>query len=252
MIFATDLDNTMIFSHRLIKGHEENVRCVEYYNGKPITYMTHTSIEKLKNLIKKIHVIPITTRSISQFERIELFSSTMYAVVDNGGTILQNGSVQPEWEKYIDSILSKYNFEDALKVFSNIPNLILQPKIVDGKFLFAKSDNIDLCKKFLENELDTKIWQLSFQGAKVYAIPMEITKGNALKFINEKLINDKQSVISAGDSNLDLSMLEYADYGIIPRDCNLCALKPKKFIEIGTGIYTSDEILDFVTNLSIL
>lgn len=252
MIFATDLDNTMIFSHRLIKGDKEKVRCVEYYNGKPITYMTHTSIEKLKNLMKKIHVIPITTRSISQFERIELFSSTMYAVVDNGGTILQNGSVQVEWEKYIDSILSKYNFEYALKVFSNIPNLILQPKIVDGKFLFAKSDDIDLCKKFLENELDTKRWKLSFQRAKVYAIPMEITKGNALKFINEKLINDKQSVISAGDSDLDLSMLEYADYSIIPRDCNLCTLESEKFIEIGTGIYTSDEILDFVTNLPIL
>ena len=251
MIFATDLDNTMIFSHRLVKGNENKLHCVEYYNGKAITYMTCTAIEKLKNLMKEIHVIPITTRSISQYERIQIFSSTMYAVVDNGGTILQNGMIQSEWEKYIKNTLHKYNFEEVLRVFSHIPNLILQPRIVDGKFVFAKANDIDLCEQFLQMELDTKIWQLSFQGSKIYAIPREITKGNALRFIKERLINDKQTLISAGDSNLDLSMLEYSDYGIIPKDCKLATLKQKEFIEIGTGINTADEILDFVIQLAI-
>ncbi|MBQ2937910.1 MAG: HAD hydrolase family protein [Clostridia bacterium] len=251
MIFATDLDNTMIFSHRLISGYEDKVYCVEYYNGKAITYMTYTAIEKIKNLMKKIHVIPITTRSISQFERIEIFSSATYAVVANGGTILKNGIIHPEWEQYINGILHKYNFEDVIKVFSNLPNLTLQPKVVDGKFVFAKSDDINSCKQILQNKLDTKIWQLSFQGAKMYAIPMEITKGNALKFINEKIINDKQPVISAGDSNLDLSMLEYSDYSIIPWGCNLSSPKYQNFIELGNSFLSSDAILDFVTNLSV-
>ena len=250
MIFATDLDNTMIFSHRVVNGFENDVCCVEYYNGKPITYMTPTSIEKLKNLMSKIYLIPITTRSVSQFERIEFFPSAEFAVVDNGGTILHNGVPHQGWEDYISNILKKYDFENVIKVFSKLPNLTLQPRLVDGKFVFAKSDNIDLCKQILQTKLNTKIWQLSFQGSKIYAIPMEITKGNALKFINNNLIKDKL-VVSAGDSNLDISMLEYSDISIIPNNCSLSNSEHfnPKFLKIGNGVSTSDEILDFVTNL---
>lgn len=250
MIFATDLDNTMIFSYKRIGGYENDVYCVEYFNGKPLTYMTHTSIEKLKSLMQKIHVIPITTRTLAQFNRIELFSSTPYAVVDNGGTILQNGMVHKDWEKYINSILQNYNLENVLNVFSKLPGLTLQPRLVDGKFVFAKSDNIELCKQILNNELDTKIWQLSFQHNKLYAIPMEITKGNALKFISENLICDNL-VVSSGDSNLDLSMLEYSNIAIIPSDCSLALLEQSTFVKTGSGIFSSDAILDFVTKLSV-
>lgn len=250
MIFATDLDNTMIFSHRLIEGHELRVRCVEYYNDKPTTYMTHTAIGKIKSLMKRVHVIPITTRSMSQFKRIKFFSATEFAVVDNGGTILQNGSVVKVWKQYIDSILQEYNFADAVNAFSSMPSLTLQPKIVDEKFIFAKSADVDSAKRFLEARLDTSIWQLSFQGQKVYAIPIQITKGNALKYISENLISDSGPVVAAGDSNLDVSMLEYSSYSLIPADSRLVDLKNTRFIEAGAGIYSADAILDFVINLS--
>lgn len=71
MILATDLDNTMIFSHRRVSGKENQLCCVEYYNGKPVAYMTQTAIEMLNLLLSKIFVIPVTTCSMSQFERIE-------------------------------------------------------------------------------------------------------------------------------------------------------------------------------------
>lgn len=250
MIFATDLDNTLIYSHRLISRYDEkNFYCVEYLNGRCITYMTYTAIEKLKKLMKKIHVIPITTRSISQFSRIKFFSSSEYAVIDNGGTILCNGKILPEWENYINDIVCKYDFQDIMHIFSLLPDLTTLPKVVDGKFVFAKSTNTNLCKQILLSKLDTKIWQLSFQGQKIYAIPTEITKGNALKFISEKLLPDNP-VISAGDSNLDISMLEYANVGIIPGDCKLSNLKQSNLIKLGNGLLSSDTILDFVTQLS--
>ena len=93
-----------------------------------------------------------------------------------------------------------------------------------------------LCEKF-------------FQGKKVYAIPMEITKGNALRFICENLIPNNQSIISAGDSNLDMSMLDYSNYSIIPSDSSLSALNIDGYIKIGEGIYTADAILKFVIDL---
>ncbi len=250
MIFATDLDNTMIFSYRRVAGHESELYCVEHYNGKPITYMTHTAIQKLKVLMNSIHVIPATTRSLSQFKRIEFFPDAEYVIVDNGGVILHNDTICPEWDEYVSGILKNYDFERTYDIFTKLPTLLSTPKIVDGKFVFAKADNIDACRKFLKCELNTKIWQLSFQGQKVYAIPSEISKGNALRYIVEHLISDSQPVISAGDSNLDLSMLDYSDYSIIPFDCKLVALNNKRFIETSSGICSCDKILDIVVNLS--
>lgn len=250
MIFATDLDNTMIFSHRRVVGLEDELYCVEYYNGNPISYMTHSAVQILKILINRIFVIPVTTRSILQFKRIEFFSTTEYAIADNGGVILHNGIIHSEWNNYIQNILMNYDLKGACEIFSNLPSLISPPRIVDGKFVFAKSDNIDLCKEYLKCKLDTKIWHVSFQGKKIYAIPMEITKGNALKYLSENLIYDNQLIISAGDSNLDLSMLDYSNYSIIPKDSNLSVHKRNGFIETGLGIYSADAILNLVANLS--
>ncbi len=243
MIFATDLDNTMIFSHRIITGNKDMFHCVEHYQGREITYMTSSAIQKLKFLMKSILVIPATTRSLAQFNRVHLFQDTKYAIIDNGGMILHNGMVDLNWANYVNTILKQYDFEKVYHVFTTLPTLISFPKIIDGKFIFAKVNNIDICRKILKYELDTKIWQLSFQGKKIYAIPAEITKGNALKYINEYLLDQIQPTIAAGDSNLDISMLEYSNYGIIPFDCELEALN--KFIKAKSA----DNILDFVINL---
>lgn len=249
MIFATDLDNTMIFSRNRVSGKESQLCCVEYYNGEPITYMTKTSIKTLNILLSESCVIPVTTRSISQFKRIKILGSTEYAVVANGGTILHKGEVQQDWEKNIGKILKKYDLENTRRIFEKLPGLSSIPKIVDKKFLFAKSEEVISCKKYLKDELDTKIWKISFQGKKVYAIPCEITKGNALRFICENLIPNNKPIISAGDSDLDIPMLEYANYGIIPSDSSLSVQKNDEYIKIGKGINTADAILKFVIEI---
>lgn len=250
MIFATDLDNTMIFSHRTITGKEDMFDCVEHYQGREITYMTPSAIQKLKFLMNSILVIPVTTRSLTQFNRVHLFQNTKYAIIDNGGMILHNGIIDANWDNHVNAILKQYDFEKVYHIFATLPTLISFPKIIDGKFIFAKVDDIDICKKILKYELDTKIWQLSFQGKKVYAIPAEITKGNALKYISEYFLTGNQTIIAAGDSNLDVSMLEYSNYGIIPSDCELEALN--KFIKTKTGINSADSILDFVLKLNFI
>lgn len=249
MIFATDLDNTMIFSYRLIEGYKDIVSCVEYYNLKPITYMTYSAIEKIKKIADKIYVIPTTTRSISQFMRVELFSCLKFAIVDNGGTILQNGNIDKTWEKYIENILGKYDFEYVLNVLDKLPSITLKPRIIDGKFVFTKSENIDLCKKILFSKIDKNKWQLSFHGPKIYIVPIEITKKKALSYLNEQVICNNELIICAGDSNLDLSMLEYSDYGLISHNCELSNLKNDNLIQKGYGLNSADEILDFVSNL---
>jgi len=250
MIFATDLDNTMIFSYRLIQGIEENnLCCVEYYKGKPLTYMTYSSLNKLKKIMEQVTVIPVTTRSISQFHRVNGFPSCKYSITTNGGVILENGIANPLWDSHINHILKKYDLEATCQFLLNYPNLSLEVKIVDNTFIFGKCTDIDLCKKVLQNEFNSHLWTLSFNGIKFYLIPKDISKGNALKFVCETLIHDSQTIIAAGDSNLDLSMLEYSTYGIIPTNCNLSA-ENNGFFEVETNNFLADKILDLIIYLS--
>ena len=97
--------------------------------------------------------------------------------------------------------------------------------------------------------MNTKNWQLSIQGQKIYAIPLQISKGTALKFVSEELLHDN-FIVASGDSNLDLPMLALANYGIIPSDCELARLGATTLTSIGSGLSSSDNILDFVTALA--
>ena len=249
MIFATDLDNTMIFSHRLIGGAESEVHCVEFHQGRPITYMTNTAIEKLKLLQQRLSIIPATTRSITQFNRVEFWSTMPYAIVDNGGSILHYGKPIPQWKEYMQKVLVSYDLQSVFNLFCHLPNLVSGPKIVDDTFVFARSNEIETCKKILFKKLNTKIWQISFQGTKIYAIPKEITKGIALRYLCESILPCSLPVIATGDSNLDISMLEYATYGIIPCDCSLCSLSDRNWTKVGFSIYAADAILSIVSSL---
>lgn len=57
-------------------------------------------------------------------------------------------------------------------------------------------------------------WSLSIQGRKLYLIPTEINKGNAVKYLKEVL--SCSFVAASGDSLLDESLLMAADFAVAP------------------------------------
>ena len=71
-LFTTDLDRTLIFSHRTI-GEREDVQCVELFEGKEQSFMSHKQIKLLHELKESAHIVPVTTRSQMQYERISFF-----------------------------------------------------------------------------------------------------------------------------------------------------------------------------------
>lgn len=200
MIFATDLDRTMIYSKRMFDIEKiKNVTLVETLDGKDITYMSNYALKELEELNKQIYVIPTTTRSFEQFMRIKTFKYCKYAIVANGGTILYNGKVLKEWEEHISDILKNYTIEmENMKKFLNNQSVITrEATLVDGKFVFTKTDDIEKCEKILEEKLDKKLWNYCFQGDKVYIIPKEVTKSNAINYL-KNLLNEKILAV-AGD-----------------------------------------------------
>lgn len=247
MIFATDLDNTMIYSHKLIQENDSKFTCVEYYHDKPITYMTNTSIEKLKLLMEKTIVIPVTTRSIEQFNRISFFKNCKYSIVANGGIILIDGKPDLEYLEIRNQWLKSYDFKQPIDIISRLPQLELQPRFVDESFVFAKVKNPEQSKEILKEKLDTKIWQIHSIGNKIYVIPDIINKGCALKYLVEGILKRSDHVIAAGDSLLDIPMLKYSNYPVVPFECELLKQNLNVF-KVGENIFSADDILRLALN----
>ena len=132
MIFATDLDRTIIYSPKFLNEKNKNsVILIETLDGKEISYISKFAFEELKKINKEIYVIPVTTRSINQFKRINTFEYCEYVITSNGGTILHNGIALGEWDDYIFNSLKEYNNK-----MKKIMDIIVREKIYNKRTYF--------------------------------------------------------------------------------------------------------------------
>ena len=214
--FSTDLDNTMIFSYKHDIG--EDKICAEIYEGREISFMTPKTLKYLQQVQEKILVVPITTRTREQYERINLGVKPFpYALVCNGGILLENGEECQEW--YEESLALIEKAKEQLKLGEEIlakdPNLILDVRNIRQLFLYTKSQEPELTMACLEKELDLSLVEVLNNGQKVYVVPKSMNKGLALKRLQKR--EGFTYTISAGDSLFDVPMLEQADFSIAPK-----------------------------------
>lgn len=211
-ILFSDLDGTLIFS---AKRRQVGDIVVERKDGEPISCITARQAElfpKLQN------VIPVTTRSVEQYKRIEFarfWFSPGYALCDNGGTLLVNGEPDVEWSAWSGEIgrecadeLSR--FRERLE---RDPRRSFEVRLVDGLFLFTKScEPSETLKYFGAGALCESF----FTGEKVYVIPKKLNKGEAVKRLAKRL--GLSEFAAAGDSLMDASMLNAADVALFTED----------------------------------
>lgn len=253
MLFATDLDRTLIYSKTFIEG-VDCISCIEVKaDGTEVAYMTNSAIRKLKTLMAHgLQIIPVTTRSVTQYKRIKLSQNFEYAITTNGGTILHNGDIFQPWEDYIQKnhVLSEQQYQDMAKLITQLPTIVKPATIVDGKFVFAKTDDVVSCNTHLSQVVNRDIWHYTIQGRKVYIIPKGITKGNALNYLVKHL--GITQTIAAGDGKLDVDFLKVANYKITPLHGEIYQnqlLKDTQTYCVGQGITAADDILALVEKL---
>ena len=97
ILFASDLDNTLLFSHQHAQAGDV---CVEYLDGKAQGFFPPSVIRGLAQINRTMRFVPVTSRSIAQFLRIQFPPGCVpkYALVANGGLLLRNGAVDPAWQ----------------------------------------------------------------------------------------------------------------------------------------------------------
>ncbi|MDN3437009.1 HAD hydrolase family protein [Planococcus sp. APC 3900] len=225
VLFASDLDQTLIYSRNSMgmDVSEDELVEVERYEGKPLSYMTKKSQSELWKINESAFFLPVTTRTQAQYERVTgIFEgkAPRFAVISNGAVILENGQPIKEWSDGIrqQCVSRKTIITELLpeieRHFSE--DWVLKVREADDWFVYLIVDRA----RFPEDKLDfytetfKKLgWGMSLQGRKLYFMPESITKAGAMEYIKKHL--EASYVIAAGDSLLDLDLLESADYSML-------------------------------------
>ena len=141
ILFASDLDNTLLFSHKHAQAGDV---CVEYLDGKAQGFFPPGVIRGLAQINRTMRFVPVTSRSIAQFLRIQFPPGCVpkYALVANGGLLLRNGAVDPAWQARSLALVEPWRGElaKAGELLAQVP-LPLRARMVDDLYLFAACDS---------------------------------------------------------------------------------------------------------------
>ncbi len=214
-ILCTDLDNAIIYSYKHDIGNEK--MNVELYKEREISFISNHTFELLKKVKEEFLVIPTSTRTIEQYERINLKIGTFkYALVCNGSVLLVDGKKDKDWYEESLRLAKPSNLEvkKALEYLENDKRRTFELRYIEDLFVFTKCYKSETVVNELREYLDKNLVSVFNNKEKVYVLPTSLSKGKAIERLRKYL--KAEFIIAAGDSEFDISMVEAADVGLVP------------------------------------
>lgn len=190
---------------------------VEVYQGREISFMTEKTHELLREIKSRCLVVPTTTRTKEQYERIDLKAGEFrYALVCNGGVLLVDGQKDDAWYEESRWMISDCmaELERGAELLKCEPLRKFEVRFIEELFIFTKCKDSETVAARLKTRLDGRKVDVFRNGEKIYIVPGKLNKGAAAERFRRYAEADE--VIAAGDSAFDVSMVEQADIGIVP------------------------------------
>ncbi|ALP35931.1 hydrolase [Paenibacillus sp. IHB B 3084] len=262
MIYASDLDQTLIYSKRSLGVPLESPGLLpaEQIDGATSAFISEQALQLLKTLPEDVMFMPVTTRTIEQYRRITVFQTELapaYAVTSNGGNIIVGGEVDREWNRRIHKQVQRdgAHAEEARQVFGQVlhEDWVVNERFCDELFyaFVIERDRMPLEQVLEKARIMREMgWEVSIQGRKVYLVPAAVNKQAAVEHIRN--LTNGGAVVASGDSLLDRCLLDYADYAIAPRHGELYREQLRDKLEVNyrftevSGVYAADEIMAYV------
>lgn len=244
-ILFTDLDNTLIYSYKHAIGSAK--RCAEIYQGREISFLTEKSFRLLIRVQKLALIVPVTTRTVGQYARVNLGIQTpAYALACNGGVLLANGREDVSWFLESQKLIAGCREQLALgkRLMEGDRNRCFEVRDIRGLFLFTKSERPKESAEFLKEGLDGELVDVFWNGGKVYIVPKALNKGAAVRRLCDRL--RPELTAAAGDSVFDVPMIRAADFGIAPE--GLCGElgEGERVTYVREGTVFAEEMLEWV------
>ncbi|MGQ0845026.1 MAG: HAD family hydrolase [Sporichthyaceae bacterium] len=258
-IVAVDLDRTLIYSAAALglpvgPSLQTPPRLVvaEIYEGRPISFLTTRAVGLLEELRAVAEFVPCTTRTIAQYERVQLVEGVpSYAITTNGGRILLEGRECPDWTASVAATVAAGSAplpeiaEHLAKIAD--PLWIRANKVAEDLFCYLLVNRDELPPAFVSDLTEwcaAAGWEVSLQGRKLYVVPRALTKGAAAAEIVRR--TGAKALFAAGDALLDAPLLEAADLGVRPAHGELHDLgwtRPHVAVTGQAGVFAGEEIL---------
>ena len=214
ILFASDLDNTLLFSHR---HRQPGDRCVERLNGAEQGFFTQDTLDLLPQVVRRVHLLPVTTRSVEQYQRIRWPEGTVprWALTANGAVLLRDGEVDRAWYAASQALVRDHR-EALAAVLDHLTRQggATSARCVEGVYVYAAYPDTPTAERAARDWCGGSVLQAVVSGRKVYFFPPGIDKGTALRRAVERF--GPERVIAAGDSVIDVPMLRRADLALLP------------------------------------
>jgi hypothetical protein len=223
-VLATDLDRTMIYSRhaRALGADDATAVCVELTDGEPTSWMAAPAADELARLAADALVVPVTTRTVEQYRRVLLPGpAPRFAVAANGGVLLVDGRVDPDWTRRVAGRLRDcFPLDRVWDQLAHVCHAEFTDQLRNaaGLFCYAVVHPGRVPESFVADVSGwaaERGWLTSLQGSKLYLVPEQLTKSGAVARVCE--LAGADTVLAAGDSLLDIDLLLAADRGIHPR-----------------------------------
>lgn len=248
IVVHTDLDNTLIYSYKHDIG--ENKHCVEVYQGREISFVTEKTGKLLKEVKNQVMMVPTTTRTLEQYQRIQLgVGEFEYALVCNGGILLHYGKEVDSWYQESLELVeeSRKALVQAEELLEKEGTRCFEVRNIRNLFLFTKCEEPEKTVEKLGKMLDTSVVDVFFNGIKVYVVPKKLSKGMAIKRF--KSIAKGGKILAAGDSEFDISMLKEADCGIAPESLKTSMGNMENIVYGEQSEIFSEQVLESILNI---
>jgi len=221
VMVVCDLDRTLIYSAAALGNEPPPLCCVEQIAGLDASFMTAGAVAALAELRERAEFVPTTTRTREQYARVRLPGpAPRYAIAANGGHLLDGGVSDAAWQRRVRERLRQgASLAEMSALLSDEANAdwLVRWRVAEELFCYAIVDRLRLPDERLAELSDRAVhrgWTLSLQGRKLYLVPISLTKSAAAAELAGRLGAD--FVLAAGDSLLDVDLLEYADQAVRP------------------------------------
>ncbi|WP_131748240.1 sucrose-6-phosphate hydrolase [Frankia sp. Cppng1_Ct_nod] len=256
-LLACDLDQTLIYSRRSFRlapgAGEPDLVTVEHIDGQPAAFCTVRAAELIAELDAAATLVPVTTRTRTQYARVDLGVRPRYAIAANGGHLLVDGRPDADWAARVRGRIAAQACPLAdVQVAADrlaADGWVRTSRVADDLFVYLvayeRAGVPDLSG--LAAGLAADGWTLSVQGRKVYLVPAVLTKEAALAEVVRR-VGDAR-VAAAGDSLLDRGMLAGADVAVRPAHGELHEggwTQPNLRVTVGSGLLGGQEILEIL------
>lgn len=215
IIFACDIDNTLIYSK---KHPHEGWPCVEWIHEKEQAFMSPKTCELLHELCSRVLFVPVTSRSVEQYRRIRWPEGTepRMAITTHGARLLTGDGEDESWRQDTEALIRPWLAElHRMEMLLAPDPSFIRCRMVDDTYLFVYcAPGVDAAAMGEKLRGLTNL-TVCVGGKKIYLLPHGLHKGTAMARL--RLRYPGHQIIAAGDSEMDLDMLNAADRALYPQ-----------------------------------